>query len=179
MLGQLLDDQAVSVIIIPEPKRFDLVIHGNNEERFTIEGAGASDPSCLRKDYASYVRAAPTLIHRTGLLQALAFMHAKGGAHQLLRLQLLVHLARVLDQPIAQIAIPGALDAESGDRANTQWRSLLTATDCFLLMRAVDESLAYTAWLKRFAEALIVRDTPADAEPQEGEQEGEEGAIDA
>lgn len=96
-----------------------------------VESVGSDN----QKDYTSLVRSLPALIQSDGLATTLAFLRAKGKVHHNL----------VYDHLSAWI-LPH-LNAK-GDFI--EW---LINTHSFNYRQATTETLAYLAWLKRFAEA--------------------------
>lgn len=91
----------------------------------------------LIRDYASEIRLFPALVVDNGLGPALAFLRAKGGPA---KNSLYEHLSNWLAEAI--FAEP------KGDAL-----ALLTKHSAAKLMRAHEETLAFAAWLRRFAEA--------------------------
>lgn len=103
------------------------------------------------EDYGRQAKQLPALIHQCGLCQALTFLQAKGaGESGLAKRKLLEDLA-------------AALEFESVDLLLEQARQLDTPS-YHLLGRTV---LRCAEWFKRYAEALLRIDEPAD----EGESE--------
>lgn len=99
----------------------------------------------FRTEYRSLVRKLPSYIMLTGLGQTLAFLHAKAGSGSNEHHALEVHLSQwvlqeMKDNTGQKLLLHWILDK---DRTTDDYR------------RATNETLAYLAWLKRFAEALI------------------------
>ncbi len=83
------------------------------------------------KEYVSFTKSFPALIHTCGLVQALAFAQAKD------RDDLLEDLANVLDKP------KDHLMSESRE------------ADTVAYLRLSRDALAAAGWLKRYVEALL------------------------
>jgi len=98
------------------------------------------------QDGGNVVSKLPSLIINNGLLATLAFAKDKAGGHQALALAVVQFLARsevgVIPQPAGFRQGEGPLDPFIG---------ALTANDSIVLQRATSESLAFLAYLKRFA----------------------------
>ncbi len=102
-------------------------------------------PQKYRKEYRSFAREFPTLVHQCGLAQAVVFAQAKKD-HQL---DYLTDLAEVLTAAgHANVASAGALA--------TQTRSLPVTAYVRLSRDALDAAV----WLKRYVEALFEDETP-------------------
>ncbi|MBA3532224.1 MAG: type III-B CRISPR module-associated protein Cmr5 [Ardenticatenales bacterium] len=103
----------------------------------------------FRTEYRALVRKLPSHIMLTGLGQTLAFLQAKAGSGSNEHHALERHLSEWVVQELTGKALK-----ESGYSSLLLW--ILNAqrtTDDY--RRATSETLAYVAWLKRFAEALI------------------------
>lgn len=86
-----------------------------------------------QKEYLSFSRSFPTLLHTCGLAQSVAYADAKGGAQTML----LEDLAKVLETD-RQRLLEDARKASLGK-----------------YMRLNRDALAAAGWLKRYAEALL------------------------
>ncbi len=93
-----------------------------------------------RKEYRSFAREFPTLVHQCGLAQAVAFAQAKK-AHQL---DYLTDLAAVL------AAAGHAESASANALAEQTWKLPVTG-----YVRLSRDALDAAVWLKRYVEALF------------------------
>lgn len=110
---------------------------------------GAQPAQSQRKEYRSFARAFPTLIHVSGLAQATAFasVKSKGMRHEVLK-----DLDRVMRQDQDRRE-DWTVCAESRAVGSAEYR---------LLTR---EAIAAALWLKRYAEALIEPEDTAESRP--------------
>ncbi len=140
-----------------------LVIENGGNSTLRLPGPvlipdSSPDLQTIRGRYLSYVRSAPVLIHRSGLLPALAFMEKKGKAWNLVRLHILWHLKQ-WNQPVAnQQSL--RLDAAAVNNAGELFRALLTGNHRALQV-ATQESQRLLTWLKSFAEVDFKADHDA------------------
>lgn len=88
----------------------------------------------------------PSLIINNGLLATLAFARAKEKGHLKLMAAVVAFLADCTIQ-----AMPAPVGFQQGDAALDPYIRVLTASDSIVLQRATAESLAFLAYLKRFA----------------------------
>lgn len=99
-------------------------------------------PVSIQKEYGSLARGLPALIQTNGLGQALAFLSAKGkndpAKHQSV---IYKHLSDWVCSRMPQEKKPGNL---------LEW---VITQDSGMYRRATREALAYSLWLRRFAEA--------------------------
>lgn len=98
------------------------------------------------KEYLSFARAFPTLIHTCGLAQATAFALAKGNE----QLAVLTDLASVLREAKAY--------PDAADGAALHQKVIGASVGEYL--RFTRDALLVAGWLKRYAEALLDSDTP-------------------
>lgn len=89
------------------------------------------------KDYTTEVRAFPSMVHQAGLAPALATLRAKGG----------IAKGHLYDHVSAWVSETTFAEPK-GDVL-----SLITKNPAVHLLRAQEEALAFTCWLRRFAEA--------------------------
>jgi CRISPR-associated protein Cmr5 len=106
-------------------------------ERVRVRQAGKEE---YRKEYRSFAREFPTLVHQSGLAQAAAFARAKKKHH----LDYLEDLAAVLGKAGHQ----GAATAEALAAATRQ-------PGVSNYLRLSRDALAAAVWLKRYVEALL------------------------
>src|SRR5207237_806230 len=97
-------------------------------------------PEKYRKEYRSFAREFPTLVHQCGLAQAVAFAQAKKDH----RLDYVTDLAAVL-------TTAGYTEIVSAEALAGQTRSLPVTAYVRLSRDALDASV----WLKRYVEALF------------------------
>lgn len=102
-------------------------------------------------DYTSLAKGLPALIMRSGLMQTLAFLQAKGSPHHLALLnQLCRWLGKSLgNTPLAEQGTFPAADAARFDSVMTA----LHAAPTPLYLRATEETLALLRWIRQFADA--------------------------
>ena len=103
----------------------------------------AEHPKEYRDAYGSMAHRLPVLVHQAGLVQALAFVEARGKPEHK---KLLDHLAEVV------------LDGE--DRQELLARSRLV--DMMAYMHLTEKVLAALAWYKRFAQSILDVDPTAE-----------------
>lgn len=118
---------------------------GSGKQRLTLEQQRAQYVwDCVKegvgKDYVRVAKATPQLIMNSGLMQTLAFMHQKGGAHEKLARQLRIWL---------NLRFKG--DASDPGFERTMEALLSAAPVDFRLHTA--EALAWLKWLRQFAAA--------------------------
>jgi len=89
------------------------------------------------RDYASEVRAFPAMVFQGGLAPALAHLKAKGGP---VKQSLYDHVSAWVSET--------SFNEPKGDAL-----TLIVKSPAVHLLRAQDEALAFSAWLRRFAEA--------------------------
>lgn len=97
------------------------------------------------QDGGNVVSKLPSLIINNGLLATLAFAKDKAGGHEALALAVVRFLAR---PDGGTIPPPGF---RQGEGALDPYIRVLTDNDSIVLQRATAESLAFFAYLKRFA----------------------------
>lgn len=117
-----------------------------------------------KKEYLSFTRSFPTMIHTSGLSQALAFAMAKG-TKQPEKRYVIDDLCRVL-HAAGHGWLPG--DGEINGAALAQ--RARADTDAVEYMRLTRHSLQAASWIKRYAEALLVEVDPKsdlDEQPDE------------
>ncbi len=117
----------------------------------------------MRKKYYSLIRGFPSMVQSVGIAQALAFVMAKAGdtegeAHRRLRDQLSKWLF-CPDCPIPWTTQPSEYE---DDASCGLMRRLLAEQDPEVWWYAEEEAIAFSIWLKRFAEAI----TPAEERQQ-------------
>jgi CRISPR-associated protein Cmr5 len=103
-----------------------------------------------RKEYRSFAREFPTLVHQCGLAQAVVFAQAKKD-HQL---DYVTDLAAVLKAAVLNAA--GHANIASAEALAGKTRSLPMAGYVRLSRDALDAAV----WLKRYVEALFEDQTP-------------------
>jgi CRISPR-associated protein Cmr5 len=94
-----------------------------------------------RKEYRSFAREFPTLVHQCGLAQALAFAQAAQGRHQ----------ADYVNDLAGVLKAAGHKGVDGAKELAEQTRSL-PVTGYVRLSR---DALAAAVWLKRYVEALF------------------------
>lgn len=110
----------------------------------------------LRKKYYSLIRGFPSLVQSVGIAQALAFLMSKARderAHQ----SLINHLTSWLFDAQSPVPWTTRTEAYQGDEGSRLMRRLLGEADPEVWWYAEEEAIAFSIWLKRFAEAI----TPA------------------
>lgn len=98
--------------------------------------------------YLGFARSFPTLIHTSGLAQAVAFALAKGVSQREKR-QLIDDLCQVLH--VSGCGWLQNVAAADGDALDFQARSV----DVTSYLRLTRQALQAATWLKRYAEALL------------------------
>lgn len=124
----------------------------------------ASAPKEDRDKYLAFARAFPTLIHTSGLAQAVAFALAKGIKPKEKEKRLLIDdlcvilhasghgwLSREMEEPGKE------LDSHAHDKD----------TDAVTYMRLTRHALQAASWLKRYAEALLREPTVSSEESEQ------------
>jgi CRISPR type III-B/RAMP module-associated protein Cmr5 len=89
------------------------------------------------RDYTTEVRAFPSTVHQAGLAPALAILKAKGG-----------NAKNHLYDHVSAWVSETAFNEPKGDAL-----ALIVKNPAVHLLRAQEEALAFSTWLKRFAEA--------------------------
>jgi CRISPR-associated protein Cmr5 len=105
-----------------------------------VEGHQRSKKAAYQKEYRSFAREFPTLVHQCGLAQAVAFAQAKGG-----------HQADYLADLGAVLAATGHNEAAAPAALAAQTRSLRVSGYVRLSRDALDAAV----WIKRYVEALF------------------------
>jgi len=90
------------------------------------------------KEYTSFAREFPTLVHTCGLAQAVAFAMAKGG-----------HQKDYVDDIAAVLSAAGHQEITDAEKLGNQTRDLPVIP----YLRLSRNALAAAVWLKRYAEA--------------------------
>jgi CRISPR-associated protein Cmr5 len=127
------------------------------------QGLGAK-----KSDYLSFTRSFPSLIHTSGLAQAVAFALAKG-TKQIEKRLVIEDLCSILHET-GTVRLPAGVVADGAALAEVS----RTERDCSEYMRMTKQSLQAASWLKRYAEALLVDQTSDRATGQQfvGREEG-------
>jgi CRISPR type III-B/RAMP module-associated protein Cmr5 len=107
----------------------------------------------LRDKYYSLIRGFPALVQSVGIAQALAFVMSKAADEQAPR-QLRDHLTGWLFSPHCPVPWSHPVQNYQGDREGGLMRRLLDETDPEVWWYAEEEAVAFSIWLKRFAEAI-------------------------
>ena len=89
------------------------------------------------RDYTAEVRAFPSLVHQAGLAPALANLKAKGG-----------NAKGFLYDHVSAWVCESTFDEPKGDAL-----ALIVKNQAVHLLRAQEEALAFSLWLRRFVEA--------------------------
>ena len=107
----------------------------------------------LRKKYYSLIRGFPSMVQSMGIAQALAFVMSKASdeeAHQELR----DHLTGWLFSPDCPVPWTTGPGNYKHDNKHGLMRRLLDEPDPEVWWYAEEEAIAFSIWLKRFAEAI-------------------------
>lgn len=99
-------------------------------------------PDETAKKFGGQAKKLPTRILTSGLGQALAFLHAKGYAPDLLK--------EINDWVLNKRNNPDSAEPKPAEDALIK---RILESDSIFLRRATDETLAYLRWLNRFADA--------------------------
>lgn len=116
----------------------------------------------LRRKYYSLIRGFPSLVQSAGIAQALAVLMAKASGEEAHR-ELLQQLTNWLCRPDSPVPWTTQREAYASDARSGLMRRLLEEPDPEVWWYAQQEVIAFSLWLKRFAEAI----TPA------GERQGD------
>lgn len=100
-----------------------------------ISGLNQGQPD----DYLTVAKTFPALIHNSGLVQALAFAQAKGG-----------------DKEAYTVYINHLIDVMGEDNLENESRTADIVRYQYLSREAIEAA----TWLKRYAEALLVKENP-------------------
>jgi CRISPR/Cas system CMR-associated protein Cmr5 small subunit len=117
---------------------------------YTFVQSGLSNPS----DFLQLTRKFPVLLQTNGLLAAWAYLLAKGGSAQDYARALAAHFRE------APVALPALAPGDSAAILNAWTR--LTGSQ---LRQLTAETLAYSTWLKRAAEAICDTGDNREAAP--------------
>lgn len=101
------------------------------------------------KEFASFAREFPTLVHSCGLAQAVAFARAKGG-----------HQEHYLNDLVAVLRDAGYSEMMSNDQLAETSRSAPVTT----YLRLSRDALSAAVWLKRYVEAVGKQPSPSGGE---------------
>jgi len=104
-------------------------------ERASVMVAGLK--ADVIRDYAVEVRAFPSIVHQAGLAPALAYLKAKGG-----------NAKGFLYDHVSAWVSESTFNEPKADAL-----ALLVKHPALNLLRAQEEALAFSSWLKRFVEA--------------------------
>ena len=96
----------------------------------------------VHKEYASFARKFPSLIHTCGLAQAVAFAEAKGNNNQ--------HIAGYLNDLAAVLMSTGHTEIQRSVELANQSRSV----SLIGYLRLSRDAITAAGWLKRYVEAL-------------------------
>lgn len=114
--------------------------------------AAVDDRTPLAKEYASFAKSFPALIHRTGLCQAVAFAASSSK-----------HSKTVLSDVVRVV---GAADAAVGTVDELTTRSRQGGVVAYLRLSRL--TLDAATWVKRYVEALDVTEKAATAPSEPG-----------
>jgi len=140
------------------------------EEAPESENDNKKPPSKTDQKYLSYARSFPTLVHTSGLSQAVAYSLAKKDEH--------LHILEDVTSLILAIS-PELLFANNGQDSNDVARFCRSAREADRddYIRLSRFTLDASSWIKRYAEALIEREdkTPDNDSPQKAPAPNQEG----